>query len=264
MLTFIVPVKSKLLTSDWLACSKLFERTLKSICNQINDNFKVIVVCHELPQVIFTSDKIEYVQVPFDPPTLVADDWNKNRELKEGDKANKILIGFERAKKYKPDYIMVVDADDCISNAIVSFVAQQENNMPGWYIDKGYYYKEGANYLFLNKKTFNNLCGSCIIIRTDLFLQLITQDPCLYYFHELKELPNGIALEPLPFAGALYSMGNGENHYMSAQQAVKLIKNKESKAVRWEFLRSLYRKLLKYRVRPITKKFKQNFNFYNV
>ncbi len=261
MLTFIVPVKSELLASDWLAFSKLFERTLKSICNQINDNFKVIVVCHELPQVIFTSDKIEYVQVPFEPPTLVADDGDINRALKEGDKANKILVGFERAKKYKPDYIMVVDADDCISNTIVSFVAQQENNVPGWYIDKGYYYKEGAKYLFLNKKTFNDLCGSCIIIRTDLFLQLITHDPWLYYYHELKELPNGIALKPLPFAGALYSMANGENHLMSLQHALNRIKKPK---IGGQFFLSLYHKLLKYSVRPITKKFKRSFNFYNV
>ena len=261
MLTFVVPVKSAQLASDWPAFCTLFERTLRSICNQENQNYRVIVVCHELPNISYENDKVDYIEVPFAVPVLESGNWGKNRELKEGDKANKILVGYEEAVKYKTDYIMVVDADDCISNKISGFVDERNGNVVGWYINKGYYYKEGAGYLFLNRKTFNNLCGSCIIIRADLFTQLIVDDPWLYYYHELKVLPNGNLLNPLPFIGALYSMANGENHFMSAEHAIKLIKKPK---IDMSFFKVQYNKIAKYRIRFITNKFKKNFGFYKI
>ena len=264
MLTFIVPVKSKKLAADWSAFCKLFERSLRSICNQKNRNFKVIVVCHEIPKIDFESDKVTYVQVDFKPPTLVKDDWDKNRALKEGDKAKKIQKGMEHARQSHPEYVMVVDSDDCVSNKIVSFVAEQNQNAPGWFVKKGYYYREGAPYVFLNKHTFNNLCGSCIIIRSDLFHYLFRTEPWLYYFHERTELPDeaNTQLTPLPFAAALYSMANGENHFMSVQHAKKLVK--QPKVVTGAFFRTFFKKLAKYRIRFLTKNFKESFNFYHV
>ncbi|QDO94020.1 hypothetical protein FNB79_08500 [Formosa sediminum] len=157
---------------------------------------------------------------------------------------------------------MVVDADDLISNKIASFVNKQKTNAPGWYINKGYYYKEGTNYLFLNKKTFNNLCGSCLIVRTDLFLKLIVNDPWLYYYHELMELPGNIKSQAIPFSGALYSMANGENHFMSSEHAIKLM-TKQKISYKQNII-NLYNKFLKYIVRPLTPNFKKNFGFYKV
>ena len=91
---------------------------------------------------------------------------------------------------------------------------------------------------------------------------MFEERPWLYYYHELKELKDGTKLQALPFIGALYSMANGENHFMSTEHASKLIK-KTNFSVR-EFISSLYRKLMKYRLRPMTKKFKKNFHFYHV
>lgn len=264
MLTFIVPVKSEKLAADWPAFCKLFERSLKSICNQINREFKVVVVCHEIPTITFESDKVTYIQVDFPPPVLVENDWDKNRALKEGDKAKKIQKGMAFAEQEKPDYVMVVDSDDCVSNRIVSFVADQDQNSPGWYVKKGYYYKEGAKYVFLNKHTFNNLCGSCIIIRPDLFHHLFRIEPWLYYFHERIELPDKskTQLTPLPFAAALYSMANGENHFMSVQHAKKLVT--QPKLIGGQYFKTLFKKLAKYRIRFMTKSFRKSFNFYKV
>jgi hypothetical protein len=262
MLIFIVPIKSSKLASDWSEFSKLVERTLKSICNQNSQNFKVVVACHELPNISYQNNKIEYIQVDFDPPQLVEDDWDKNRELKEGDKARKILVGFKKAKSYNPDYVMVVDSDDLISNNIVSFVEKHNDDISGWYFPKGYFYKEGAKYLFLNKENFNIRCGSCIIIKTELFPQLIINDPWLYYFHETMILPDGKPLDKFPFAGTLYSMANGENHFMTAQKAFKEATSQRASV--GQFIRSLQSKMLKYGIKPITPNFKRKFNFYRV
>lgn len=261
MFVFIVPVKSAQLSSDWKTFSKLFERALKSICNQKSQNFKVVVSCHELPEIEYQNDAVVYHQVDFDPPKLTGD-WDEDVKLKEGDKAKKLTQGYARAAEFSPDYIMVVDADDLISNNIVSYVEKNKKDSPkGWYVKKGYYYREGAKYLFVNTKSFYKLCGSCLILRSDVFPQVLVEEPFYQYFHRLKALPDGSPLNPLPFAGALYSMGNGENHYMSVNQAVKLV-NKPKMGL--QFVRRMWDKLMKYRVKPITGSFKRSFNFYKV
>ena len=260
MFTFIVPVKSAQVSSDWEAFSRLFERTLRSICNQKNGNFRVVVACQEIPNIQFEDERVEFLVVDFPPPTLVKDDWEQNRQLKEGDKANKILVAYKKAIEYNPKYIMVVDADDLISNKIVDFALKSEGDVPGWYIKKGYYHKEGTKYLFLNRKAFNKFCGSCIIIRQDLFPELVLQEPFLYYDHFTMKLPgSGINLIPLPFPGALYSMDNGENHFMSMDRA-KYIVTKQM--VRWNIVKGLWSKATKYSLRFITTNFKKSFGYY--
>ena len=73
---------------------------------------------------------------------------------------------------------------------------------------KGYLYTEGKKYSFLNLKNFNEVCGSCIIIKPDLIELLI--DDLLYFNHE-RTIVNNEKLKPLPFPGAVYSMLNGNN-----------------------------------------------------
>jgi hypothetical protein len=274
MLTFIVPIKSKKIASDWSKVSKLAERTLKSICNQNNNSFRVLVVCHEFPDINYKNDKIEYIQVQFDPPTLIDNmsstdvfySENTNLKLVEKDKCNKLLAAYERVNPTETDYIMVVDADDCISNDIVSFVEKEKSKQgTGWYIYKGYYYREGTNYMIVNRKSFNGMCGSSIIIRNDLFKQLLTNDPFFNYEHQKIKLSNGNMLMPLPLKGAMYSMGNGENVWMSPQYFTEL-KTKKNKffKIQSSFLTTIWNRLNKYHVIPITRGFKNKFNFYNV
>ena len=62
---------------------------------------------------------------------------------------------------------MVVDADDCINQNIAKFV-EENLDCDGWYIKKGYVYKEGKKYIYLNSKNFNDLCGTSIIVKYEL------------------------------------------------------------------------------------------------
>ncbi|MEO0526419.1 MAG: hypothetical protein AAFZ89_04295 [Bacteroidota bacterium] len=261
MINFIVPVKSKKVASDWPRFCALFERTLSSICNQTNDNYMVTVVCHEIPEVKFKSDKVHFVQVEFDAPKLTSGDVEKNRALREGDKANKIKKGLEYSTQFDPKYIMVVDSDDCISNKIAAFIHTEDGSVPGWYVDKGYNYKEGSKYILLKKRTFNHLCGSCIIIKPELFEQLFATEPFLHYSHEKTVLSNNSKLVPLPFAGAIYSMANGENIFMSSGHAKGVIKRYVFNVGKYF---QLLEKVYKYRVRIINKKFERSFGFYKI
>ncbi|EAR01116.1 hypothetical protein [Maribacter sp. HTCC2170] len=264
MIGFLVPVKSEQLSSDWPLFSKLVDRSLKSINGQKDRDFQIIVACHELPVSKFEHPQVHYVQVDFDPPKIKNNDWEEDRQLKEGDKARKILRAFEYANQnFEIDYYMVVDSDDCIHNGISKYVNSRiASNIPGWVIDKGYFYREGEKMAWKIRSNFNVRCGTCTIIRKDLFKQLFLEEPYLYYFHEKTEFDDGVILKPLPIAGAIYSMANGENHFMSQSKMVSLVN--QTKYFTLGHLKSVFSKITRYRPRFIGKRFKSTYNFYNI
>nr|WP_299172538.1 glycosyltransferase family A protein [uncultured Allomuricauda sp.] len=263
MLTFVVPVKSKLVTSDWYKFSQLLERTLKSICNQTESNFKVVVVCHEIPETNFSHQNLHYICVDFEPPISNGIESAKSHQkAKEMDKGKKILQGVEYASKvFKTDYIMTVDSDDYISKNISKFVNNSSGNAPGWYIKNGYIHVEGRNFLV---KTFNfsHLCGSSIIVKPELIKYFFGIDSTLYFDHRLTILDSNIALQKVPFPAGIYDVGNGENIYMSSQNVKTFGRHGN-----WASLKGLKRlsgRLKNYRVRLITKGLREEFNFYSI
>ncbi len=264
MICFLVPVKSKKLSSDWDKFSRLLDRSLKSINGQNDRDFQIIVACHEMPESKFEHPQVHYIQVDFKPPQLTNSDWEEDRQLKEGDKARKILSAFEYANKnFEIDYFMVVDSDDCIHNGIGKYVnARIESNIPGWFINKGYFYSEGKRLAWKIRSKFNIRCGTSIIIKKDLFKHLIVEEPFLYYFHEKMELEDNLLLKPFPKAGAIYSMANGENHFMSQSKMVELVN--QPKFFTTAHLKSVYSKISRYRPRYIGNRFKRTYNFYPI
>lgn len=231
---------------------------MKSVLNQTSDDFNIVVVCHEIPEIGVVSDKIKYIQVDFDPPDLSGNDFKTNDGLKEEDKSKKILIGAEYASlNYEPDFLMVVDADDCISNKIVEFAnANKHSDIKGWYSPKGFIYKEGSSWLTLNTQNFNTLCGTCIIIRPDFLKHIFQNVPHLLYVHGTIELDDQISLQPLPFPAAVYSMANGENHFMSAGQIKDL---NSGNILSLNTVKSIARKLKKYKIRLLSTKIKTEY-----
>lgn len=268
MLVFIVPIKSSQVSTNWEVFSVLVERTMKSICQQTSSNFKVVAVCHEKPKIAFEHPSLEFASVDFDPPTeevLAASpsgaDKNYRNAAKEADKAKKIMHGIEIAKKHNPDHFMVVDADDCISKDLVKFVENQSADIPGWYFRKGYIYNEGSNLIFLNNNTFNILCGTCIIIRSEFVDQLLDEKPLALFHHDLINLKDNKSLIPLPFPGAIYSIGNTEN-YCSTPEAVK--KMNSYKILSKAFFENIVRKLAKYRPKLVTTQFRNKYGMYKL
>ncbi len=262
MVTFIIPVKSAQVSGSWAGFSKLVERTLKSVTNQTSQNFKVVVVCHEIPETNFTHPNIEYIQVDFQVPQLKDAPKEKHDGMKEEDKSNKILAGVAHAEKYDSDYLMVVDADDCISNKLVSFIEENKNkNEVGWYINKGYFYREGDKIISLNRENFNTLCGTCIVVKPDHMKDIFQYEPHLLYVHQTIEFPNQTKLVKLPFPGAVYSMLNGENHYMSGGQMKTLV---SGVMFRWSNLKNIFKKLKRYRVKRLNTKIIKEFGIYPI
>jgi hypothetical protein len=225
MLVFIIPIKSKKLSQSWKTVSSLFERCVKSICNQTTNNFQVIVVCNEKPEIEFTHPQITYIERDF---PMIDTEWR----TKELDRTRKIITGLIHAQTFKqPSHIMFVDADDCVSNRLADFVAGNPQSN-GWYFKKGYMYQDGSKNIRIMRKGFHEYCGTSNIIRYDLF-DLPTnfdENECLKErADENKYIKNifdsyrhrdiagtlagkGANIAPLPFPGGVY-IRNNENIY---------------------------------------------------
>ena len=260
---FIIPVKSAIISPSWPRFSKLFERCLKSVCQQTDQDFKVVVVCHEKPDIEFQHPNIYYHQVHFTPPVPENDTIIKlTSSAKEADKAKKILAGIEFGEQFNRPYAMVVDADDCISNQIVSFVKDHAAE-PGWYFNSGYIYKEGSKVIFKKMKAFNGLCGTSIIVKTPYLKNIVSSD--LYFRHTKCKLDSGIELQILPFEGAIYTINNGENHFMT-ENTVKYLKSGATmpKKSYVKKLVKIFDRALNYRVWFLNKSLKQQFGLYQI
>ena len=254
MLAFIIPVKSRQVAQSWNRLSILLERCLQSVCSQTDSSFRVIVVCHEKPEIQFEHPQIEYISVDFPAPNPKDSSFGEVKGVGDTDKAQKILTGIDYAKQYKPSHVMVVDADDCVSKHLAALVSQN-CSCEGWYLKKGYVYEEGKKIVFLNTKNFNQSCGTSIIIRSDLSHLLFPSDS--YYDHHQHLLTNDVVLQELPFVGAIYIIKNGENQFMTNNRT-KQLQKKENR------LWYLARKILKYRPLPLTKAIRHNFGLYQI
>lgn len=264
MLVFVIPVKSAEVAKSWSQTCKLLERTLRSVCNQTDHQFRVIVVCHEKPQINFFHSSISYVEVDFPPPK------NQGRS-KVMDRIRKELTGFIAAKKFSPCHIMKIDADDCTSKHLAEFVSKNPQTN-GWFVDKGYVYIEGSRSIYLKKKEFYKWNGSSNIIRDNLYdviqhnLEKLpeTDEECLEYYMTHFEVAKtmserGTPLEALPFFGCVYILGHGENRNPVNNNPYG---NEGLISYERPFLTRLKKILFEYR--PLTKNICDEFGIYNL
>ncbi|MEL7069110.1 MAG: glycosyltransferase family A protein [Cyanobacteria bacterium J06581_3] len=217
MIVFIVPLKSKKISKNWGKVSQLLERTLKSVCNQTSDNFRVVIVCHERPDIAFEHPRASYVDVNFAPPN-----WSGNAKRQEDyqeirlDKSRKLWFGLIHAQRFNPRYIMFVDADDCISNRIADFVSENSEE-DGWLVCSGYEYQDGSQRIFCRNKHFNQRCGSSHIIRYEFLshkkmkFEEVTWEYLRHQTIENMYKRFNKRFECLPFRGAVYITENAEN-----------------------------------------------------
>jgi len=245
MIVFIIPLKSAKVSKSWDRTCSLLERTLKSICGQTCDDFRIIVVCHEKPFLDFITPFVEFIET--DQQILSGGCFIGHRDMSE-----KLRIGLERSKQYHPSHVMVVDADDLVSNKIAGFVKKNSEQI-GWILNSGYIHEFKNKYLYYLRKDFGQYCGSSVIIKPDLFECLFTEED--YYVHKCSTLPaHGISLNNLPFCGAIYSRVNGENIFA----VDPFYKNLLPKGDYIAYLKHLTR------FRFITPQVKNGFGFYEV
>lgn len=251
MFVFIIPFRSCQTIDRWDYACNLLRRTLKSVCNQTDDDFRVLVVCSELPENIEPHPQVEFIPVNLPTPD--------NFQQGIRDSKIKVRIGCFYAQQYSPDFIMSVDADDLVSSRLVEYT---KNNLKqhGFYFQKGYIYVEGDNKLLLKRQKFYRWCGTCNIFRADIFdipesvkfeyfsEEVIAKTYCLHHSTAPKIMEErGGVMEPLPFPGSIYSIDN----------AINITSVDKQKLQGKGFLTNFKRFLLDYKA--ITPKIKREF-----
>jgi hypothetical protein len=174
MLGFVIPFKAKEKSKDWARDCALLKRTIQSILNQQDPSFKCYVIYSDMPPDPITDGKIIWIHFPF--PFVEIEQMIDKDKLKNNtqahfffDQGKRILYGCNFAKKDGCKYIMAVDADDLVSNRIAGFVNDlKSSENVGCYVNKGYMYTEGKQYLVKVPRQMNFINGSVNIIRADL------------------------------------------------------------------------------------------------
>ena len=213
---FIIPLVAKSRSKDWKHVNYLLGLTVRSIYGQTNQNFRIIVSCHDEPDLEKNlKDKIEYVKVDFTPGAPVENlEGNGQR-----DRNWKVCHGLVAARKYDPDYIMVMDADDWLQKDVVDNIlsTQPEN---GYFFDKGYEldYSTGRAY---TRDDMTHLCGSTFVLSKDFtYLPKDTSWPelekCCWLKQNHKTMKSfaesrGKSLQEYPGFAITYVVKNGAN-----------------------------------------------------
>lgn len=161
MLIFCVPLRAKEVSKDWDKVVMLFNRTLESIYNQTNPNFRVFIACHQIPNLNRVyDDRVQFIVVKTKIPVTYLDMMD--------DKDSKIYTCQNAARKYLIEqemggaYFMNVDSDDLVSRRISDFVSTQATKSV--YTSKyGFIYFEGNTFM-KKARRLERTCGSCFII----------------------------------------------------------------------------------------------------
>jgi hypothetical protein len=73
------------------------------------------------------------------------------------------MAAFDAARELAPEYVMLVDADDLISNTLVAYVRQRPN-FDAFCMKKGFEWREGSSHFIIHAR-FNQICGSAFVWR---------------------------------------------------------------------------------------------------
>jgi len=214
MIIFVIAVRSAQVASDWSLVQRQAFRTTMSCLAQEEGEARCILVCHEQPfDLAPFGGKASFLEMDYAPPT--------REELKTGDHGDKWIKlhrGFVLARSMNPDHVMILDEDDLVSNRLGGHLLRNPE-VDGWEFRKGYVHEVGHRFL-LKVDRFDAMCGSSFIARVEEDT-LPASDGASREDHLLLRWGHGLIgdkmreqgkrIEPLPFPGAIYMVGTGEN-----------------------------------------------------
>ena len=215
MIYFGIPLRSKATSKNWENVSKFFNRTLWSVYNQTDPNFRIIVACHDIPALTHEYDnRVEFIQVK--TPTPVT------KEEMMLDKGYKVHTIGMRVRQLGGGFTMMVDADDLQSNRIAEYV----NNHPmsnGFTSHNGYYWHVGDDFIKKGHKFPN---GSSTVVKYSVedlpdkyYEKMVPSENSNPHIIRKKhgDIPKACAklgrpLEKFPFIVSIYVRETGDNH----------------------------------------------------
>jgi hypothetical protein len=190
---FLIPFASRQVKANWSTACKYLQQTIRSIRNSACQNYQVIVAGNEEPELEERfHGNVHFVSVNNQFPSHL-----DAHAAQRSDKLAKIEAAWTHAKsKWQPKYVMKLDADDFISSRLVGWL-DENGTEAGYLIRHGWLWHSDARHLVQRTEYIDRVCGSCLIIRTDL------ADRAGPFLTEAE----GIALGP---AGSSFAM---KDHY---------------------------------------------------
>ncbi|MGD6775880.1 glycosyltransferase family A protein [Sutcliffiella horikoshii] len=166
-IVFAISLKSKKVSRNWDVVQQQLAKTLKSILNNTEQNFRIMVAGHEKPTINeLSNSKVTWISVNF--PISRSNVGMSNDKMKK----RKVIAQYLSKEGYS-GYFMPLDADDWVHFRFVEYL----NKSP---FSKAYIFNKGImsnlkrNEIWLISNFFKH-CGSCSV----------------FYFQN-NELPNAI------------------------------------------------------------------------
>lgn len=250
-ITFVIPVRHPANSRDWSQLKSNIAQTMQSVAAQNHEDWRGIIVANEGSDLPPLRERFEVEWVQFPPNALhnqhAGMSTDTFRDAFRIDKGRRVLKGMLRRRDSR--FFMIVDDDDFVSSRITAF-ATRNMDANGWRVDDGYVWSDGGN-LLLKHNEFNQICGTSLIIRADAYglpeqFDAATPEYIMSMLGSHIQ-PNtllaarGTPLEPLPFHGALYRIGQSGSHSQAPKILKKFFFNREALQRPRQFMRKLAR-----------------------
>ncbi len=256
MFCFITSIRAAKVSDDWNRVCELFERTAASVFNQSIADFRLVAVCHEVPETKRRFDeRLKFIKVSYPAPERNLD------ALPILDKVPKLKVAMRRARDLGATHVMPIDADDLVSRHIAAH-ALANPSVDGWVAQYGWRHQYGAGWLEQSDEFYYG-CGTCNILTDRVFRssdpveeERIDRIVIEQGHHQARSslAKVGCVLQPIPFRAAICIVNNGENTSRTLTWEVK-----ESKGLRGLVGRSLLVARQWSRRRPLTSAIKREF-----
>lgn len=166
MILFAVCLRHPATCNNFSHTSRLLERTLLSLENQSKKNFRVVVVCGEMPLLTREFSNTLFHVVPFKVP--------ENRHEMLMDKGLKRLVALQSALQDEDiTHIAMLDADDLLSQDFVSktdFLLKRYPN--GLCLQRGFLL-DYNNRQAQEKFGLNYYCGTSLVLQCESILKAL-------------------------------------------------------------------------------------------
>jgi len=162
---FLIPAASARRVKDWHVGCAYFKQTLSSVLNSRGDDYCIVAAGHEFPKFQLPQDP-RFKFLSLDHPLPSKKDGDHHAAVK--DKMTKLAAAWDYAKSaWDPQYVMKLDWDDLISSRLLEWLVSAKNEA-GYLIKHGWIWNSQVPYLVQRTEYFDRVCGSCLLIRSDL------------------------------------------------------------------------------------------------
>ena len=213
---FGISLASARVSGNWGRTQELLGHTLRSLLNQSDPRFSVVICGHERPNLPELSDsRVRFIECDQDPPKRSSDF--------RGDKMRKRRLIGATLRGRGGGYFFPLDADDLVHRDVVAHV-RADDNRKGYLIEKGYALDYRNRVLApipgAWSVSFDRGCGSSAAIwfETEELPVDGENDPELYFnlfqshaYWPIVAEEYDRRLEPFPFAGGVYVVNHDQN-----------------------------------------------------